>query len=38
VRVKDVEELTGYTFFDKVPDAVRKVLIDKLDDVNIPSG
>jgi endonuclease G len=38
VKVKDVEELTGYTFFDKVPEAVRKVLIDKLDDVNIPGG
>ena len=38
VRVKDVEELTGYKFFDKVPEEVRKVLLNQLDDDVIPGG
>jgi len=36
VRPRDVEELTGYTFFSRVPEAVRKALREKMDDVAIP--
>ena len=38
VSLKAVEELTGYTFFDKVPAAIRKELRDKIDDVRVPRG
>jgi endonuclease G, mitochondrial len=33
--VKKVEELTGYTFFDKVPAEVINPLKDKVDEVNV---
>src|SRR5205814_826977 len=36
VPLKQVEALTRYTFFRKVPEAVRKVLREKADDVHIP--
>ena len=36
VSLKDVEQLTGYTFFDKVPPAIRKALREKIDDVPVP--
>jgi endonuclease G len=36
VRPRDVEELTGYTFFNKVPESVRKALREKKDDMHIP--
>jgi endonuclease G len=36
VSLKEVEELTGYTFFDKVPEKIRKQLRDKVDDVKVP--
>lgn len=34
--VKDVETLTGYKFFDRVPPSVIDPLKEKVDDVNIP--
>jgi DNA/RNA endonuclease G (NUC1) len=36
VSVKDVEALTGYTFFDKVPAEIINPLKDKVDDESIP--
>jgi len=36
VSVEEVEELTGFTFFDKVPEGVRKVLRKQLDEEKIP--
>jgi len=36
VTVEDVEELTGFTFFDKVPEVVRKSLRKQLDEEQIP--
>jgi endonuclease G, mitochondrial len=38
VSVEEVEELTGYTFFDKVDPEVRKVLIKEVDDEKITGG
>jgi endonuclease G len=32
VSLKDVEDLTGHTFFNKVPEDIRKRLLDKVDD------
>jgi endonuclease G len=37
VSVKDVEKLTGYKFFDKVPDSVIEPLKEEVDDEAIPS-
>jgi endonuclease G len=37
VSVRDVEQLTGYTFFDKVPAAVIGPLKEKIDKVRIPA-
>jgi endonuclease G len=34
--VKKVEELTGYTFFDKVPADIAGALKEKVDEVHIP--
>jgi endonuclease G len=36
VSLKAVEELTGYTFFDRVPHAIRKELREKVDEVRVP--
>jgi endonuclease G len=36
VSVADVEKLTGYVFFDRVPPAVASGLKAKVDDVRIP--
>jgi endonuclease G, mitochondrial len=38
VSLKAVEDLTGYTFFEKVPEAIRKELREKIDDVTFHGG
>jgi endonuclease G len=37
VSVKDVEKLTGYKFFPKVPDEVAAAIKGRVDDVEIPA-
>jgi endonuclease G len=36
VTAKDVEELTGFNFFGTVPEETRRVLVNHMDEVDIP--